>query len=106
MSESKPLAQTRPIIAICGSMAFLDEMEHIALLLEGAGCEALAPVREEHGVDGYVGPNTLMEAAFAYAQGIPVIFLHDPFEQASGLECASISRGFVNGDASAVLQLI
>jgi nucleoside 2-deoxyribosyltransferase len=60
----------------------------------------------KHGVEGYVGPNTLMEAAFAYAQGIPVIFLHDPYDQASGLECGSISRGFVNGDASAVLQLI
>ncbi len=31
----------RPTIAICGSMAFLDEMEQIACTLSGFGCEAL-----------------------------------------------------------------
>jgi hypothetical protein len=137
----------RPTIAICGSMAFLDEMEQIACTLSGFGCEALTPVREEHGLDwtslsrpemlalkksyvdihldkirradavlianfskhgveGYVGPNTLMEAAFAYGAGIPVLFLHDPFHQANGLECASISRECVNGDVAGVLTHI
>ncbi len=138
---------TGPVVAICGSMAFIDEMEQIARTLECLGCEALTPEREEHGrdwsslsrpemlalkktyvdihldkirradavlianfrkhgIEGYVGPNTLMEAAFAYAQGIPVIFLHDPFHQVNGLECASISRGCVNGDVDGVLTLI
>ncbi len=147
MSGSNPPAQARPTIAICGSMAFIDEMEQIALSLERLGCQALAPVREEHGLDwaslsrpemislktsyvdthlgkirradavlianfqkhgtdGYVGPNTLMEAAFAYAVGIPVIFLHDPYGQANGLECMSISRGCVDGDVARVLEMI
>lgn len=137
----------RTVIAICGSMAFIDEMEQIALTLENSGIEALSPVREEHGLDwaslsrtemlalkksyvdihlgkirrsdavlianfrkhgteGYVGPNTLMEAAFAYAAAIPVIFLHDPYDQANGLECASISRGCIDGDLVRVLDLI
>lgn len=128
-------------------MSFINEMERIALELENLGCEALSPVREEHGLDwaslsrpevlalkksyvdihldkirradavlianfpkhgveGYVGPNTLMEAAFAYAARIPVVFLHDPYDQANGLECASISRACVDGDAAGVLKLI
>lgn len=128
-------------------MAFIDEMERIAMALEDLGFKALSPVREEHGLDwtslsrtemltlkkayvdihldkirrsdavlianfrkhgveGYVGPNTLMEAAFAYAAGIPVIFLHDPCDQANGLECASISRGCIDGDVARVPALI
>lgn len=128
-------------------MAFIDEMERIAMALEDLGCEALSPVREEHGTDwtslsrtemlalkksyvdihmdkirradavlianfrkhdteGYVGPNTLMEAAFAYAGGIPVIFLNDPYDQANGLECASISCGCIGGDVARVPALI
>lgn len=60
----------------------------------------------KHDIDGYVGPNTLMEAAFAHALDVPVIFLYDPSRQACGLECVSISSGCVNGDAVEILPLI
>jgi nucleoside 2-deoxyribosyltransferase len=147
MSDQNLAGTRRATIAICGSMAFINKMERIATELEGLGCEALAPVRDEHGldsaslaraellslkkhrvdshldkirradavlianlprhgVDGYVGASTLMEAAFAYAAGIPVIFLHDPWGQTNGLECASICHGCVEGDLARLLTLI
>lgn len=46
---------------------------------------ALIANLSKRGIEGYVGPNTLMEAAFAHAVGIPVIFLNDPSGQAAGL---------------------
>ena len=60
----------------------------------------------KHNIDGYVGPNTLMEAAFAHALSVPIIFLFDPSQQACGLECVSISCGCVNGEATEVLPLL
>lgn len=145
--DFREIRRRDPVVAICGSMAFIDEMEAVARELEVQGCKAMTPVREEHGKDwggltrdeavtlkrnyvdihlqkirdcdavlianyskhgvaGYVGPNTLMEAAFAHALGIPVMYLHDPFEQASGLECASISDGCLNGDLERVKSLM
>lgn len=126
-------------ICLCGSMAFIDEMEEIADRLATMGYRASAPAREErelkwshlpaaeavilkksfvdgylakirqadallianyqkHGIAGYVGPNTLMEAAFGYTMGIPIIFLHDPSNQSCGLECLAIASGCLNGE--------
>lgn len=106
-------------------MAFIDEMEDLALSLTKLGYRSTTPAREEgdlqweklsaaeanrrkksfidgylskirtadaliianyrkHEIEGYVGPNTLMEAAFGYSLGIPVSFLHDPSGQNCG----------------------
>lgn len=71
------------------------------------GCDAVLVANlPKHGIQGYVGPNTLMEAAFAHAIGIPVIFLHDPFYQPNGLECASISAGCLDGDPGRILEYL
>lgn len=60
----------------------------------------------KHGIKGYVGPNTLMEAAFAHALDLPTIFLNDPSQQACGLECSSISFGCAHGDSDELLRLL
>lgn len=60
----------------------------------------------KRGIEGYVGPNTLMEVAFAHALGVPVIFLNDPSAQGSGLECIAIASGFLSGDATGVRRLL
>lgn len=54
----------------------------------------------KYDIEGYVGPNTLLEAAFAYALGIPVVFLYDPMSQPCGLECISIAHGCLDGEAA------
>lgn len=54
----------------------------------------------KRGVEGYVGPNTLMQAAFAHALGITVVFLNDPSEQSGGLECIAIASGCLDGDVA------
>lgn len=60
----------------------------------------------KHGAEGYVGPNTLMEAAFGYALGIPVIFLFNPANQACGLECISIAHGCLHGDTTGIIDAL
>ncbi len=60
----------------------------------------------KHEIEGYVGPNTLMEAAFGYALGKPVVFLYDPSAQACGLECVSIVHGFLNGNVNNLTAMI
>ncbi|WCJ63013.1 hypothetical protein [Agrobacterium tumefaciens] len=134
-------------IAICGSMAFVDEMEAIASAFEALGYQPMTPAREERnfdwtdlksaeviaqkkyyidrhleiirhcdvvlianfpkrGIEGYVGPNTLMEAAFAYALNVPVIFLNGPSAQESGLECMAVAFGRLSGDATGISELL
>ncbi|NTF18079.1 hypothetical protein G6L37_06650 [Agrobacterium rubi] len=143
--EWEPVRRRDPVIAICGSMAFIDHMEEIATYLKDNGYVTLTPQREEDGRDwselsreeaialkrgyvdlhlhkirdcdavlivniekrgtpGYVGPNTLMEAAFAHALDVPVVFLNDPFDQAAGLECASVSHACLDGDISTIKE--
>lgn len=60
----------------------------------------------KQGIDGYVGPNTLMEAAFSYSLGIPVIFLFDPANQACGLECIAVSKGCLHGDVANIADVL
>ena len=52
---------------------------------------------EKHGVQGYVGPNTLMEAAFAYALNKPVVLLFEPGDQSCSLELRGISSLVLDG---------
>jgi hypothetical protein len=120
-------------------MAFIDEMDSIAVVLRTAGYTVATPVREgsstnwdslsdaesfalkkryidEHlvkikqsnlvllanyskgGIDGYIGANSLMEAAFAYALGVPVAYLKPIGEQPCRLEALAISQSVVGED--------
>ncbi|MFN4008733.1 MAG: hypothetical protein ACK4K8_02140 [Pannonibacter sp.] len=54
----------------------------------------------KNGVVGYIGANTLMEAAFACALGKRVSLLFMPSEQACRLEALSIADSVLNGDIS------
>ena len=45
----------------------------------------------KNGVEGYLGANSLMEAAFAYALDIPVVYLKSIGDQPCRLEALSIS---------------
>ncbi len=53
------------------------------------------------GIDGYIGANTLMEAAMAYTLGVPVYFLFPIGAQSCQLEAESIAAGGWNGRVSA-----
>lgn len=55
---------------------------------------------EKSGIAGYVGANSLIEAAFAYALAIPVIFLYEPGNQACRLEALAMMKSCLNGDIS------
>ncbi len=58
------------------------------------------------GIAGYIGANALMEAAFAYALGIPVVYLKRPGNQSCRLEAHSISRVILNDDIQALDAVI
>lgn len=51
----------------------------------------------KEGVEGYVGANSLMEAAFAYALDVPVYFLFPIGEQGCQLEAQAIASATWNG---------
>ena len=51
----------------------------------------------KNGIDGYIGANTLMEAAMAYTLGVPVYFLFPIGAQGCQLEAESIASGVWNG---------
>ncbi len=51
----------------------------------------------KNGIDGYIGANSLMEAAFAYTLRIPVYFLFPIGAQGCQLEAESIAEGVWNG---------
>lgn len=51
----------------------------------------------KNGIDGYIGANTLMEAAMAYTLGVPVYFLFPIGVQGCQLEAESIAEGVWNG---------
>lgn len=54
----------------------------------------------KNGIDGYIGPNSLMEASFGYAFGLPVVFLFDPGQQPCRFEARAIMNICLNGDPS------
>ena len=55
---------------------------------------------DKAGVEGYVGPNALIEAAFAIALGKPVAFLHYPGPQPCRLEALAMMTKCLNGVAT------
>lgn len=52
----------------------------------------------KHGIDGYIGANTLMEAAFSYAFGKPVFALFEIGPQSCQIEIQSIVTAVLKGD--------
>jgi hypothetical protein len=54
----------------------------------------------KNGIDGYIGANTLIEAAMAYTLGVPVYFLFPIGAQGCQLEAESIAEGVWNGCVS------
>lgn len=53
---------------------------------------------KKRGVDGYIGANTLMEAAFAYALKKPIFVLHRLGEQPCRPEVLGMQPIFLEGD--------
>ena len=51
----------------------------------------------KNGINGYIGANTLIEAAMAYTLGVPVYFLFPIGVQGCQLEAESIASGVWNG---------
>lgn len=58
---------------------------------------------DKHGIEGYVGPNTLVEAAFAHATGREVAFLYRPGDQPARLEALAMMTTCLDGATSALL---
>lgn len=57
-------------------------------------------------VAGYVGANSLIEAAFGFALGKSVAFLFEPGEQPCRLEALALMGACLNGDASSVRTIL
>lgn len=57
-------------------------------------------------VVGYVGANSLVEAAFGFALGKPVAFLFEPGEQPCRLEVLSLMTACLNGEVSNLRRLL
>ena len=134
------------LIAICGSMSFVDAMEDLSARLQTLGYTVEIPRRgeesidwespdrrklgklkqrfiddhlgkireadavlianyEKHGTPGYVGPNTLMEAAFGYALDIPVVLLFEPDDQPCALELIGIASLVLDGKIQKLADL-
>lgn len=55
---------------------------------------------DKSGVAGYVGANALVEAAFAFALGKPVVFLNAPGVQPCQLEALALMGACLGGDLS------
>ena len=60
----------------------------------------------KHGVSGYIGANTLMEAAFAHATGTSVAYLHPLGDQPCRLEALSISSNVIANKLSAIADIL
>lgn len=52
----------------------------------------------KNAIEGYVGANALMEAAFGYVLGMPVVLLFEPGPQPCRLEIRSIMNSCLNGE--------
>lgn len=57
-------------------------------------------------VAGYVGANSLIEAAFGFALGKPVAFLFEPGEQPCRLEALSLMTTCLDGEVSNLGHLL
>lgn len=61
---------------------------------------------EKHGVEGYVGGNTLMEIAYAYAQGLEVFMLHPIPEIRYRDEIQAMMPIIIDGDVAKIVQYV
>lgn len=61
---------------------------------------------KKHGIEGYVGANTLMEAACGVALGKPVFYFNDLGNQSCRLEALAVSAGILKGDAGKITHLL
>ena len=52
----------------------------------------------KNGIEGYVGPNSLIELAFGYALGKPLYLLNEPGEQSCKPEILGMKPVILNGD--------
>ena len=93
--EEKAIDWGNPDLHDVGNLKqkFIDD--HLAKI-RGSDAVLLANF-EKHGIAGYVGPNTLMEAAFGYALGKPVALLFDPGNQPCSIELMGITRLLLDG---------
>lgn len=53
---------------------------------------------QKHGIDGYIGPNSLMELAFGYALGKELYLLNELGEQSCKSEVLGMQPTILNGD--------
>jgi len=83
-----------PAQAVARKKQFLSDYFEV---IRGADVVLIANT-ERHGIPGYVGANTLMEAACGYALRKPVFFLNDIGDQPCRLEAAAVSSGSLGGD--------
>ncbi len=58
----------------------------------------------KYGIQGYVGPNTLMEIAFAYALGKKIYLLHPMDDQPCRDEVRGLEIETLNGDLSELVE--
>jgi len=72
----------------------------------GTGDAVLIVNTEKHGVAGYIGANTLMEAACGHALKKPVFFLNEPGDQPCRLEALAVSSGTLDGDLSRLTGML
>lgn len=104
VENGRPSLATYPVVTLCGSLRFRDQLERLAVELTLAGHVVLAPTAPSAGVEldaedrarlgrlhlqriemadevvvvnvgGYVGESTQREIAHARARGIPVRFV-------------------------------
>ncbi len=87
--EEEPIDWENPDIQVVGKLKkrFIDD--HLEKIRKSDA--VLLANFEKHNISGYVGPNTLMEAAFAYALNKPVALLFEPGSQPCALELTGIS---------------
>lgn len=76
----------------------LDEIRHADAVL-------IANVSAD-GVEGRVGANALIEAAFAKAVGIPVLLLEPPGPQSCQLEILALQSGCLHTDPLTITDVI
>ncbi len=61
---------------------------------------------EKHEIDGYIGANTLMEAACGHALRKPVYLLFAPGPQSCRIEALAVASGVCNGSPDRLLDML
>ncbi len=59
---------------------------------------------EKHGKAGYIGPNTIMEMAVAYAANKPIYLLEDPQDKATRLEALGMKPNILYGNIEKIFS--